>query len=64
MVSEDPPRIDRRPDAVRPRRLSSVIERQVKLNPKETQRIEFHADATQRTLSFSGPLAAPTSPWT
>ncbi|MEO5934041.1 MAG: hypothetical protein ABIQ08_10890 [Duganella sp.] len=26
-----------------------------KLNPKETQRLEFHADSSKRTVSFSGP---------
>lgn len=30
----------------------------VKLNPKETQRLEFHADSSARTVSFNGPAGA------
>ena len=59
-MSEDPPRIDIAGlTQFDHGALSSVdLKGQVKLNPKETQRIEFHADATQRTLSFSGPAGS------
>ncbi|HEX5342278.1 MAG TPA: hypothetical protein VFX55_07290 [Duganella sp.] len=59
-MSEDPPRIDIAGlTQFDHGALSSVdLKGQVKLNPKETQRIEFHADATQRTLGFSGPAGS------
>lgn len=59
-LTEDPPRIDVAGlTQFDQGALSSVdLKGQVKLNPKETQRIEFHADATQRTLSFNGPAGS------
>jgi len=59
-LSEDPPRIDVSGlTQFDHGALSSVdLKGQIKLNPKETQRIEFHADAAQRTLSFSGPAGS------
>lgn len=59
-LSEDPPRIDLGGLTQFDRSaLSSVdLKAQVKLNPKETQRLEFHADAAQRTLSFNGPAGS------
>jgi hypothetical protein len=59
-LSEDPPRIDLG-DLTQfdHGALSSVdLKAQIKINPKETQRLEFHADAAQRTLSFSGPAGS------
>ncbi|SEN54109.1 hypothetical protein SAMN05428959_102314 [Duganella sp. CF517] len=59
-LAEDPPRVDlagltQFDGAV----LSSVdLKGEIKLNPKETQRLEFHADGGKRTLSFSGPDGA------
>jgi hypothetical protein len=59
-LTEDPPRIDlagltQFDSAV----LSSVdLKGQVKINPKETQQLEFHADSTQRTVSFTGPAGS------
>jgi hypothetical protein len=56
-LTEDPPRVDlagltQFDGAV----LSSVdLKGEIKLNPKETQRLEFHADSSKRTVSFSGP---------
>ncbi|USX19532.1 hypothetical protein NHH82_27425 [Oxalobacteraceae bacterium OTU3REALA1] len=56
-LTEDPPRVDlagltQFDSAV----LSSVdLKGEIKLNPKETQRLEFHADSGKRTVSFSGP---------
>ncbi|SDH08136.1 MULTISPECIES: hypothetical protein [unclassified Duganella] len=39
--------------------LSSVdLKGEIKVNPKETQRLEFHADSKQRTVSFSGPAGS------
>jgi len=59
-LSEDPPRIDVAGlTQFDHGALSSVdLKGQVKLNLKEMQRIEFHADAAQRTLSFSGPAGS------
>lgn len=59
-LTEDPPRIDlaglTQFDGAL---LSSVdLTAAVKINPKETQRLEFHADGGKRTLSFSGPDGA------
>jgi hypothetical protein len=59
-LSEDPPRIDlaglTQYDAAT---LSSVdLKAQVKVGHKETQQLEFHADATQRTVSFTGPAGS------
>ncbi|MYM35639.1 hypothetical protein GTP38_14995 [Duganella sp. FT94W] len=56
-LTEDPPRIDlgglTQFDS---NVLSSVdLKGEIKLNPKETQRLEFHADSKQRTVSFAGP---------
>jgi hypothetical protein len=59
-MTEDPPRIDlagltQFDNTV----LSSVdLKGQVKINPKETQQLEFHADSTQRTVSFTGPAGS------
>lgn len=59
-LSEDPPRIDlaeltQYDGAV----LSSVdLKAQVKLGPKETQQLDFHADAAQRTVGFTGPAGS------
>lgn len=59
-MSEDPPRIDIAGlTQFDHGALSAVdLKGQVKLNPKETQRIEFHADAARRTLAFSGPAGS------
>lgn len=59
-LTEDPPRLDlaeltQYDGAV----LSSVdLKAQVKLGPKETQQLDFHADAAQRTLGFTGPAGS------
>jgi hypothetical protein len=59
-LTEEPPRIDlagltQFDSAV----LSSVdLKGTVKINPKETQQLEFHADSTQRTVSFTGPAGS------
>ncbi|MYM24811.1 hypothetical protein GTP46_19425 [Duganella sp. FT135W] len=59
-LTEDPPRIDVAGlTQFDHSALSSVdLKGQVKINSKDTQRIEFHADAAQRTLSFSGPAGS------
>lgn len=56
-LTEDPPRIDLSGlTQFDHNALSSVdLKAQVKINPKETQQLEFHADSTQRTVSFNGP---------
>jgi hypothetical protein len=59
-ITEDPPRIDlaglTQYDSGA---LAAVdLKATVKLNPKETQQLEFHADATSRTVSFNGPAGA------
>ena len=59
-LTEQPPRIDlsglTQFDGAA---LSSVdLKGQVKLNPKETQQLEFHADGKQRTVSFTGPAGS------
>jgi hypothetical protein len=59
-LTENPPRVDlsglTQFDGAA---LSSVdLKGQVKLNPKETQQLEFHADAKQRTVSFTGPAGS------
>jgi hypothetical protein len=56
-LSEDPPKIDvaglTQFDS---NVLSSVdLKGQIKINATDTQQLQFHADTTQRTLSFSGP---------
>jgi hypothetical protein len=59
-LTEAPPRVDlsgltRFDGAV----LSSVdLKGQVKISPKETQQLEFHADGTQRQVSFTGPAGS------
>ena len=59
-LTEDPPRVDlagltQFDGAV----LASVdLKGEIKLNPKETQRLQFHADSAKRTMSFSGPAGA------
>ncbi|MBP1207637.1 hypothetical protein JOD97_005720 [Duganella sp. 1411] len=56
-LTEEPPRVDlagltQFDSGV----LASVdLKGEIKLNPKETQRLEFHADSAKRTVSFSGP---------
>jgi ABC-type transporter Mla MlaB component len=59
-LSEDPPRIDLSGlTQFDSGALASVdLKGQIKVNPKETQRLEFHADSSQRTLSFSGPAGS------
>lgn len=59
-ITEDPPRIDlaglTQYDSGA---LASVdLKATIKLNPKETQKLEFHADATSRTVGFNGPAGA------
>jgi hypothetical protein len=59
-LTEDPPRINlsglTQYDSGA---LSSVdLKGQVKLNPKETQQLEFHADSKQRTVSMNGPAGS------
>lgn len=59
-LSEDPPKIDlsgltQYDGAV----LSSVdLKAQVKAGPAQTQQLEFHADAGQRSVSFTGPAGS------
>jgi len=59
-MAEDPPRIDL--DGLTQfdsNVLSSVdLKGAIKVNPKETQRLEFHADSKQRSVSFSGPAGS------
>jgi hypothetical protein len=59
-LTEDPPRIDLAGlTQFDHNALSSVdLKGQIKINPKETQLLEFHADSTQRTLSFAGPAGS------
>lgn len=59
-ITEDPPRIDlaglTQYDSGA---LAAVdLKATIKLNPKETQKLEFHADASSRTVSFNGPAGA------
>jgi hypothetical protein len=56
-LTEDPPRIDLEGlTQFDSNVLSSVdLKGQIKINPKETQLLEFHADSKQRSVSFSGP---------
>lgn len=56
-LAEDPPRIDLAGlTQFDSNVLSSVdLKGEIKINPKETQRLEFHADSKQRTVSFAGP---------
>jgi len=59
-ITEDPPRIDlaglTQYDSGA---LTAVdLKATIKLNPKETQKLEFHADATSRSVNFSGPAGA------
>lgn len=59
-LTEDPPRIDL--DGLTQfdsNVLSSVdLKAEIKINPKETQRLEFHADSAQRSVSFAGPAGS------
>lgn len=59
-MTEDPPRIDLAGLTQFDHNvLSSVdLKGQIKINPKESQQLEFHADSTQRTLSFAGPAGS------
>ncbi|NVM76492.1 hypothetical protein FHW83_002287 [Duganella sp. SG902] len=59
-LTEDPPRIDLAGlTQFDHGALSSVdLKAQIKITPKETQQLEFHADATRRTVSFGGPLGS------
>jgi hypothetical protein len=59
-LTEDPPRVDLAGlTQFDSNVLSSVdLKGQVKINPKETQLLEFHADSTQRTVSFTGPAGS------
>lgn len=59
-LAEEPPRLDlaglTQFDSTV---LSSVdLKGSVKLSPKETQQLEFHADSGKRTVGFSGPAGA------
>lgn len=59
-LTEDPPRIDLEGlTQFDSNVLSSVdLKGEIKINPKDTQRLEFHADSTQRTVSFAGPAGS------
>lgn len=59
-LTEDPPRVDLEGlTQFDSNVLSSVdLKGEIKINPKETQRLEFHADARQRTVSFAGPAGS------
>ncbi|WP_343732201.1 hypothetical protein [Duganella sp.] len=59
-LTEDPPRIDVGGlTQFDQGALSSVdLKGQIKLSPTQTQQLEFHADAAQRTLSFNGPAGS------
>lgn len=59
-LTENPPRIDLGGlTQFDQNALASVdLKGSIKLNPKETQKLEFHADGKQRTVSFSGPAGS------
>ncbi|NYE62428.1 hypothetical protein FHW58_003643 [Duganella sp. 1224] len=59
-LTEDPPHIDLAGlTQFDSGALASVdLKGQVKLNAKDTQTLAFHADSTQRTLSFNGPAGS------
>lgn len=59
-LTEDPPRIDLAGlTQFDQGALTSVdLKGSIKVSPKETQRLEFHADATQRSVNFSGPAGS------
>jgi hypothetical protein len=59
-LTEDPPRIDLAGlTQFDSGALASVdLKGQVKLNAKDTQLLDFHADSTQRTVNFSGPAGS------
>lgn len=59
-LTEDPPRIDLAGlTQFNKNALASVdLKGSIKINPKETQYLEFHADASQRSVNFSGPAGS------